>query len=322
MKQNIPSPLSNRLEYIDIAKGIGILLVVIGHSIDGHHLPGLYISSFHMPLFFILSGLCFNESKYPHFIPFLEKRIKTLLLPLAYFTVIMLILSTLLLKEYYPLTKLTYKFPGATWFIFILFLSELFYYVTNRLLPGKKGKILFLTGCLFISAILHRKNITLPYNLCSIFIAIFFYGLGHTLKNNIISTITNVNKIIGILFLVIPALSVYFTKQSIDLNSNSLPFPEGYYCLIAIIGSMGILIASNKWFLLETPVKRILLFIGQNTLTILVLHMFFISLCSHYITPFISAKLLYKIIEQLLMWGLLFASISIINTKAKWLIGK
>lgn len=44
-----------RIDYIDIAKGIGIILVVIGHCINGHSIAGRYISSFHMPLFFFIS---------------------------------------------------------------------------------------------------------------------------------------------------------------------------------------------------------------------------------------------------------------------------
>lgn len=55
---------NNRLEYIDIAKGIGILLVVFGHSSLVLHIENIWIHSFHMPLFFIITGMCFNENKY------------------------------------------------------------------------------------------------------------------------------------------------------------------------------------------------------------------------------------------------------------------
>lgn len=45
---------------IDIAKGIGILLVILGHGLLS---PSLHyaVYSFHMPLFFVLSGYCFSE---------------------------------------------------------------------------------------------------------------------------------------------------------------------------------------------------------------------------------------------------------------------
>ena len=47
--------MSNRNLLVDVAKGIGIVLVVLGHSgIEfGHYL----IYMFHMPLFFFLSGM-------------------------------------------------------------------------------------------------------------------------------------------------------------------------------------------------------------------------------------------------------------------------
>jgi fucose 4-O-acetylase-like acetyltransferase len=47
---------SLRLHYIDIAKGIGIILVVVGHTSTPLYLHNI-IYQFHMPLFFILSGL-------------------------------------------------------------------------------------------------------------------------------------------------------------------------------------------------------------------------------------------------------------------------
>ncbi|WP_079417644.1 acyltransferase family protein [Thiomonas intermedia] len=63
-----------RTDWVDAAKGIGIVLVVYGHVARGLHTAGLYpddrafalvddvIYSFHMPLFFLLSGLFFQPS--------------------------------------------------------------------------------------------------------------------------------------------------------------------------------------------------------------------------------------------------------------------
>ncbi len=84
--------MPKRIVYIDIARGIGILLVVLGHNDFGFISPFFYqvIYSFHIPLFFFLSGLFLNPA-----IPFLEffkKRFNGLLKPylftlfLIYFT--------------------------------------------------------------------------------------------------------------------------------------------------------------------------------------------------------------------------------------------
>ncbi|MCR4652338.1 MAG: acyltransferase [Eubacterium sp.] len=46
-----------RLEYLDMVKGIGIFFVVLGHMEDIATGTRVWISSFHMPLFFIVSGI-------------------------------------------------------------------------------------------------------------------------------------------------------------------------------------------------------------------------------------------------------------------------
>ena len=66
--------MHERLDWVDYAKGIGMMLVVLGHVLRGLFSAGMVdssswiidlewvIYSFHMPLFFILSGLFFERS--------------------------------------------------------------------------------------------------------------------------------------------------------------------------------------------------------------------------------------------------------------------
>lgn len=51
---------TKRIEWLDVIKALGIMLVYFGHA----HVPGnRYIYMFHMPMFFIISGFCWNEEK-------------------------------------------------------------------------------------------------------------------------------------------------------------------------------------------------------------------------------------------------------------------
>ena len=50
---------SNRIEYIDIAKGMAILCVIMGHM--GWEYADRIIYPFHMPLFLICSGYFISE---------------------------------------------------------------------------------------------------------------------------------------------------------------------------------------------------------------------------------------------------------------------
>ena len=73
----------NRIKQIDMARGIAIILVIIGHAIsDSNVMFNKFILSFHMPLFFVISGMCFSPQKSLFgFLNFVKKQIKKLLLP-------------------------------------------------------------------------------------------------------------------------------------------------------------------------------------------------------------------------------------------------
>ena len=76
--------MQKRIQYLDIAKGIGILLVVLGHNDIRVFHPTLHyiIFSFHVPLFFFLSGMFFKPER-----PLKEiatKRFNTLMKPLIF----------------------------------------------------------------------------------------------------------------------------------------------------------------------------------------------------------------------------------------------
>ena len=65
----------SRLDYMDLAKGIGILAVILGH-VYKNTVFGTLLYSFHLPLFFLISGYFFHYI--PDFWVFLGKKIKEL----------------------------------------------------------------------------------------------------------------------------------------------------------------------------------------------------------------------------------------------------
>ena len=77
-----------RSELIDICKGIGILCVYYGHTAVGGTLPSRMIFSFHMPLFFMISGALFDIDKINNFKWLLIKVTRNLLIPYCFFEII------------------------------------------------------------------------------------------------------------------------------------------------------------------------------------------------------------------------------------------
>lgn len=70
---------------VDVAKGIGILLVVGGHC-DFFLITGINPYTFHMPLFFFIAGFFLNLEQ--NFISFLKKKSISLLLPYFIYNII------------------------------------------------------------------------------------------------------------------------------------------------------------------------------------------------------------------------------------------
>lgn len=170
---------------LDIAKGIGIMLVVIGHCINGKNIPGAFIYAFHMPLFFFISGVCFNLERHKEFLPFLYKRVRQLLVPAVVFSLVLTALSVPLMSGAgYKWENLMWQgFPGAIWFLGVLFLTELLYWVMYKVVRGKKmllgiGTVLSLVLTLVTSA----HGLCNPYQIFATFGALFFYATGHLLR--------------------------------------------------------------------------------------------------------------------------------------------
>ena len=79
---------AKRLHWIDSAKAIGILLVVLGHMSSGTHYHW-FIFSFHMPLFFAISGFLY---KYVGLKKEIKKILYSLFIPYLIYSVLLLMI--------------------------------------------------------------------------------------------------------------------------------------------------------------------------------------------------------------------------------------
>ena len=71
-----------RLIYMDIFRGIGIILMVMGHIGFGNVFD-YFIHAFHMPMFFFVSGFFFTSKPSDEVctLDFMKRKCKTLLVP-------------------------------------------------------------------------------------------------------------------------------------------------------------------------------------------------------------------------------------------------
>ena len=83
---------NTRVLWVDILKGLLILLVILGHVTSNVHIKN-YISTFYMPCFFILSGWFMKKNG--NVCTFVKKRIKSILFPYIFFSLIWIAFSFL-----------------------------------------------------------------------------------------------------------------------------------------------------------------------------------------------------------------------------------
>ena len=126
----------NRVGHFDVLRGIGIVLMIMGHVSFGAAFSK-YIHAFHMPLFFFVSGYFHKGEKYVKSIDFIIQKAKTLLIPYTVFVCICQVLHYIYTGTY----SITYFFvsyfssnhnridvAGAYWFLLCLFTAEIIFY--------------------------------------------------------------------------------------------------------------------------------------------------------------------------------------------------
>lgn len=87
---------SSRLTALDSLRGFGILLVVLGHASRSASLVS-WIFSFHMPLFFIVSGMLFHERQ---FLDSFKKKVTRLLIPYLFFGIVTFVYWALIERRF------------------------------------------------------------------------------------------------------------------------------------------------------------------------------------------------------------------------------
>lgn len=285
---------TNRIEYIDIAKGIGIILVVFGHVIRGDNYPIPFaqqicysIFSFHMPLFFIISGLCIKETKEFN-LPTVKKMVKAYLIPYVVWTVVFIVLfqfeavmkGTSILRFDNALFAHAISPCGLAplWFLIALFFSEI---ITLSLKPFLNRTMVFIVLLVFLSMLTlvlsvwgflipNLNLVALNYlvGLCRIFPTTFFVILGYGLKKKLGKCVGwNLKKrtIVIIILICLQTLLCCIENDNIDIHlffvgNQLLYFPK------AIIGSLIILLFSQGIH------SRLLTTIGNKTKEIMILH--------------------------------------------------
>jgi len=316
--------MQQRFEYLDIAKGIGIIMVVVGHMISNKGCIGLCINSIHMPLFFIISGLCFNANRNAKFIPFVKKRFRQIMIPCFVFTIICGCLQSSLIPDYRYLLG---EIPGALWFLVALFGASIVFHVINQHIE-KMNVSIYVISIIVLFTIgrwLYIADFTPPHlqYLTTIPIATAFYEIGflfqkYKLGNLITTQFANRFMLLpSIGILLIPFAYALLTKDDLVFVNNKINASNGS---LSILGVFSILAVSN--IMTQFKNTRWLVWLGKNTLPIMAVHVTIIELSVCYLKSDIYPAALYKIVEFSIVWIISIGIAYLLNKYLPFIIGK
>lgn len=250
---------TQRIEWIDIAKGIGILLVILGHSVKFGGILHNLIFSFHMPLFFILSGMTYKQKDNKTFIC---RKFKTLIIPYVVFCIIGVALSMMIplwrngisiktvIKDIY-LTNPNAANVSSVWFLVCLFWVEIIFNLIQKI--NKKIQYIIIGMCLIFGFIYSNlidmmtflPEGRLPFNIDTSLIALTFFAMGVWLKK--IITDKKLFLVSLVLFIISFALNGRVNLHGLTFNNPLL------YLLESISGTVILIFIC---FMLSTKIKQ------------------------------------------------------------------
>lgn len=258
--------MKERIVFLDVAKVVTTFLVVFAHLYSGSSQERLYIYSFHMPLFFVISGML---HKYDGTIQ-IKKYVRTILIPTLFFIVLFDVLivmpfhwggwnirwpgelrgeniwdsflNVLLYRRAHHIT--TINGNGVCWFLLALFWCKIFmdFLIQKRFL-------LFL-GILSFSALLSWYLQHSLFFLVQSFMALPFYYGGYYFKDIIIRIVNHKYSIF--LALLCFMINVFLTMlngrvsmQGVNFGGLHIPLNICVFYINGIIGTMGVLYLSS-----------------------------------------------------------------------------
>lgn len=286
-----------RLDYIDLAKAICIILVIFAHvchEFKCHMAFESGLRMFRIPLYFCLSGMFFKE--YKGIFDFIRRKTNKLLIPFAFFLLITsFIIPTLLIDycnyDWYVkgwrllwswLWEREHLYNGSLWFLLCLFESNIIFYCIYLLAKRSAHKTTLLicySGILGIGGFaLRHFEISIPMYFDTMMTAMPFFCFGYILfrHSNVLKEGYFLDKWlipISILFLSVP----FFWNGSSKWWDNDVN--PRYAYISGISGTLGVLAITKK--IQRIPIVS---YIGRYSIVSLCLNSFVI----HVIGPVID----------------------------------
>lgn len=309
-----------RLECLDICKGFAIIAVILGHIYENNFIR-IWLCSFHLPLFFIVSGILIRHTGTDKkgIKDVIQSRFKRLIIPYFCFEVLAIIIWMITNKQFdldtfwwnIKDTFFMYTKAGATWFLPTLFASEVLMIMLIKLVKNS-GIIMCLLSLVYCVPFLIKSDNHCIVVLLRILTAIGFLAIGYYGYNYIIKMRAK-NLHIVILSIICMFLSYY--NNIIDLYGLKFGNPI-VYTFCSVIGAVSVI------FLFKNCKVKALQYFGNNTLIIMGTHQIILCYIINHITGIEKYGYIYGIAILAILLVIEIPIIYFINNYAFFILGQ
>ena len=272
-----------RIEWVDIAKAFAIILMVVGHECPQRSIT-TFIFSFHMPLFFIMSG--YTAGKDNTWSKFIKKSKKSFVMTWLLAALMIIILGFEIMffqkKEISDILLLDLKGifwgsnyginnlnnVGVMWFLIVFFWAKLLYNFLEVIIPNEYNG--FLLGILSYFAFVVSSKMWLPQAFDIVPIAAWFMWIGAYLKSiqpKLKFNSPQASLMIAIIFIYWIVMMQNYIY--IDMSVRHYPFFI-FSFLEAVAGTISVSFLSSCFSRISQ--FKILKIIGKHTLAVLCIH--------------------------------------------------
>lgn len=240
-----------RIEYVDVAKGIAILSVVVGHTFSAYDPGSLlnkFIYSFHMPLFFILSGFFYKPQEFK---TAFGKKVKSLLVPYLIINTVRCLIALyqsgfqkMLTGYLFPalygngstpkiaLSLFDVKIVGMTWFLIAMFMCQVMYLSLEEFSKKYGTPMWILVLITALAGMGLNDKVWLPFSIQPAMGALIFYHVGRLMREKKVLEEPVTAMPVGILVMGAVIWVVAIFHASLGMHANS------YHGAASILGAI------------------------------------------------------------------------------------
>lgn len=294
--------------YLDIARGIGILLVIISHA----HGLSKYLINYYIPIFFVISGFCYHGGD--SYKTNIRKKAKRLLIPYFVYSSILLVIyifmgrnmqetkfsifgilySRFCLYDMSTYSDNIFLFTianGAMWYLTAFFVTCLvFYAIADFVLKNKRNMTIVVILLTVFTMALAELPVLLPWSVDIAGVSTIFMIIGKSLADlGVYEKDTQAWKILVILIIYIffsyinPGINMSVREYGI-YQRWSVPI----FIVIGMTGSMLCIWVAKM--IQDTIVGRIVEYIGKNTIILIAFHILGLEVFETIASKFIDVQ--------------------------------